>query len=69
MNGQPVDVRKPTRIGDIEDHIKAGSLDITYCIGETGKMKKISRYDLLKTDMQCRHDINKTISRLIPSVT
>lgn len=45
VDGRPVDIRKPTRLGDIEEHIKKGSLDINYCVGETGKMKKISRID------------------------
>ena len=43
VDGSPVDLRKPKKLADIEDHIKAGSLDITYCVGETGIMKKISR--------------------------
>ena len=45
VTGTPNDLRTPVKLGDRESEVRLGNIDLTYCVGDEGELKYVSRYD------------------------
>ncbi|XP_060592747.1 galactose mutarotase-like [Ruditapes philippinarum] len=43
VSGTPNDLRSPVRLGDRESEVRKGNIDLTYCVGDEGELKYVSR--------------------------
>lgn len=43
VTGTPNDLRTPTKLKDVKNHVTQGNFDVTYCVGDEGELKYISR--------------------------
>ena len=43
VQGTAVDLRVPVRLQDREKALRQGDLDVTYCVGQKGVTKNVSR--------------------------